>query len=101
MPDLGLLNNAVLNTWGEKLPVTVGNMRYKLMGVFVEAYERSPIGNTDIERPDPAFLFKRSDFDPLNITVNSVIAYDGIDFTIISDPVYETGDWCSVAVRVY
>lgn len=96
-----MLNNAVLGTWGDRLQVTVGNITHRVTGVFIDAYEKSPVGNTDVERPDPSFSFERSDYDPLNAVVNDTIRHDGIDYSIISEPTYEAGNWCNVMVRQY
>lgn len=101
MVDLALLNHAVLNTWGEKLQVQAGSLTYSVRGVYVEAYKTSPVGNTEIERPDPSFLIEYSEFQATGASVNDLVIYNGVSYTIVGDPEIETGDWCSVPVSVY
>lgn len=98
--DLSMLNHSVLSTWGELLQVKVGNITHNdINGVFIDAYAQSPVGNTDVERPDPSFSFKASDWAALGAAVNdTIITSDGVTYSIISDPTYERGDWCNVPV---
>ena len=100
--DLSALNNAVLNTWGEKLQVKVGTITHSnIVGVYADAYAKTSVGNTDVERPDPSFSFKTSDYNQLAPAVDDQVIYQGVTYAIISAPIYETGNWCNVMVRVY
>lgn len=99
--DLSRLNHAVMSTWGEKLQVKVGNITHTLKGVFIDAYATSPVGNTKVERPDPSFSFKTSEYNQLSPAVGDLIIYQGVNYSIISDPTYEAGDWCNVVVGQY
>ena len=99
--DLTVLDNSVLDTWGESLQVQAGNITHTLTGVFNDAYATSPVGNTRVERPDPSFSFKQTEYNETGATVGDLIIYSDISFTIIEDPQLESGNWLNVPVRQY
>lgn len=97
-----MLNNAVLNTWGERLQVTTASSgRRTIDGVFVEAYAKSPVGNQNVERPDPSFSFRKDQYLKIGADRGDTIRYEDVDYTIYSDPEFETGNWCNVMVRQF
>ena len=97
-----MLNNAVLNTWGDTLWVTTAATgRRKIDGVFIEAYAKSPVGNQNIERPDPSFSFRKDQYLKIGAIRGDTIRHEDVDYTIISEPEFETGNWCNVLVSQY
>lgn len=95
-----MLNHSVLETWGETLQVTVGAVTREVTGVYIDAYEKSPVGNTEVERPDPSFSFRVADYNRLAAKEGDTIARsDGVSYTVTSEPTIEYGDWCNVMVR--
>jgi hypothetical protein len=99
--DLSLLNNAVVDTWGETLYLVKAGVKRKIDGVFVNAVAKNDAGNRDIERPDPSFEFRASDYQDNQGAVNDQVLMGNVTYTIISDPEFQTGDWCRVAVSQY
>ena len=99
--DLAILNNAVLTVWGSTTQVTVGSITHKLQGVYNDAYAIDALGNTAVEKPEPSFSFRTSEFNRINAGVGDTILHDGITYPITSDPVIENANWLSVEVGQY
>ena len=101
MPDLGLLNSAVVSTWGDQVEIRRGNMRFPIDGVLIEGYRDQPAGNEDIEQADPFFSFRAKDYARTGATQGDLIVMGGVTYSIVADPEMDGGDWCRVAVREY
>jgi len=101
MPDIGLLNHAVTSTWGDRVTVKRGNMDFRIDGVFIEGYRDTPAGNADIEQSDPYFSFRAREYARTGATQGDLIEHAGVDYSIVSDPLEDGGDWVRVPVRKY
>lgn len=101
MPDLGLLNNSVISTWGNRVEILRGNMRFPIDGVLIEGYRDQPAGNEDVEQADPFFSFRATDYARTGATQGDMVVMGDTHYSIVADPEMDGGDWCRVAVRVY
>lgn len=100
--DLSGLNAASLDAWGELVTITTAEgVTRELSAIYEPAYKGDALAAGIPSRLDPSFSFVLSEYTEAGGQRGAIIRYASIDFTIISDPEIEPGDWCSVRVRAY
>jgi len=100
MVDTCLLNHAVLANFGELITVVVGTVSTELQGAYQAPWAGTPIGNTEVQSPNPMVIFKSDEFDAVGANPGDQILRNKKTFTIHSiNPV--DGDMTHVEMRAY